>query len=414
MPKPRYKLDSDTIQLLLEALQQKTKIKLQSYVDAVKISNLINDVGLQISPHTISRLAGFFTSNTKPYLYNINTIAHFLGFRDVYDFEQHGKCNHKEYWQHSINESEALLAFESDDPYLFVRLFAQLIPMSQTHRRLLHLVAIELRNKSKKGLRILKEIEKMADARYLYHQFFIDEDNNNNYFIESIERIVQEQKLSDVERVFYLEFSTNKYYESRSWGCIPKRTWRKRFEANIKPEHRESPHLMSRLFVNFIYDLNAKGKWSQKCALKYLEIGLDFIVQIDYFPARLAWIGRLVKCFLFVQSEEALVENQRLKKEVLMAIKSEVEDFEFQPLLQYAALRFQWINENELRSYRSNWLNAVIYSSAWDFLTVAYTSKQNIKKCKEYFIKSKSIAKQVNSKLMYQMIELHQDDCLTF
>jgi predicted DNA binding CopG/RHH family protein len=113
---------------------------------------------------------------------------------------------------------------------------------------------------------------------------------------------------------------------------------------------------------------------------------------------------------LYIQAEDALKENIRLKKELLSAIKSDVEDYEFQPILHYAALCFHWINENEIRSYRSNWLNAVVYSSAWDFMTVAFMSRNEREKCEEYTSKAKSIAVRVNSKMMLNMIERHQRD----
>ena len=120
MPKPRYSLDADTISLLLNALQQKTKIKLQSHSDSIKISDVINATGLQISPHTLSRLAGFFTSTTKPYLHNINTIAYFLGFRDVYDFENNSADKEHQNWHFNLLESDAVLAFEKGNSKVFL------------------------------------------------------------------------------------------------------------------------------------------------------------------------------------------------------------------------------------------------------------------------------------------------------
>ncbi len=410
MPKPRYSLDADTISLLLYALQQKTKIKLQSHSDSVKISDVINATGLQISPHTLSRLAGFFTSTTKPYLHNINTIAYFLGFRDVYDFENNSADKEHQNWHFNLLESDAVLAFEKGNSKVFLDCFVQLVPMSNPHIRLLHILAREFRSGTKRGLTLLKGIEKHEKASYLYHQFFIDEDNPNGYFVQSLERIVQKRVLGELEKVFYVEFASNKYFESGIWGAMESRRWKPSFAANASQEHKEHPHLMSRLFINYLYYFTSQDAFKSSQLRRLLNKGIDYILDVDYFPARLAWLGRLVKCYLYIQAEDALKENIRLKKELLSAIKSDVEDYEFQPILQYAALCFHWINENEIRSYRSNWLNAVVYSSAWDFMTVAFMSRNEREKCEEYTSKAKSIAVRVNSKMMLNMIERHQRD----
>ena len=410
MPKPRYSLDIDTIPVLLSALQQKTKIKLQSHADSIKISHAINATGLQISPHTLSRLAGFFTSTTKPYLHNINTIAYFLGFRDVYDFETNSANKEYQNWQYNVIESEAMLAFESAKPRDFLNCFVQLVPMSNSHIRLLHILAREFRSGTKRGLTLLKEIEKHEQASYLYHQFFIDEDNPNGYFVQSLERIVRKRELGELEKVFYVEFASNKYFESGVWGKMERRSWKRSFSSNASQEHNENPHLMSRLFINYLYYFTSRESLNQVQLRRLLNKGVNYILDVDYFPARLAWLGPLVKCYLFIGAEYVLKEHECLKNELLSAIKSDVEDYEFQPILQYAALCFQWVNENDVRSYRSNWLNAVVYSSAWDFMTVALISEHNSKKCKAFISKAKSVAEQVNSQLMLQMIERHQRD----
>ncbi|MEN9332995.1 MAG: hypothetical protein RLY35_175 [Bacteroidota bacterium] len=410
MPKPRYSLDIDTIPVLLSALQQKTKIKLQSHSDSIKISDVINATGLQISPHTLSRLAGFFASTTKPYLHNINTIAYYLGFRDVFDFEKNAANKEYQNWQYNVIESEAMLAFERLKPRDFLDSFVQLVPMSNPHIRLLHVLAREFRSGTKRGLKLLKEIEKHEKASYLYHQFFIDEDNNQGYFVDSLERIINHRDLTVLEKVFYVEFASNKYFEREEWGKISERNWKSNFKANVKSEHVENPHLMSRLFVNYLYYFTTQGVLNSKQYSRLLDKGIDYILEVDYFPARLAWLGRLVKCYLYIRAEDVLKANVRLKDELLNAIKSDVEDYEFQPVLQYAALLFQWISENDIRSYRSNWLNAVVYSSAWDFMTMAYASRYDSRKYKAFSNKAQLVAVQVNSKLMLRMIERHQNE----
>mgnify|MGYP000468652599 CR=1 FL=1 len=141
MPKPQYQLKAETINALLEELQRVTNCKLQSHSDSIKIAEILNAAKHQISPHTLSRLCGFFSSATKPYLYNINAIAQFLGYLDVYDFERLSGGELTEESTLSTNESRALLALEMMRTEEFANFYSLINPLSPAHIRLNHIIA---------------------------------------------------------------------------------------------------------------------------------------------------------------------------------------------------------------------------------------------------------------------------------
>jgi hypothetical protein len=135
-------------------------------------------------------------------------------------------------------------------------------------------------------------------------------------------------------------FASNKYFESGVWGKMESRSWKSSFSSNASQEHKENPHLMSRLFINYLYYFTIGEGLNHNQLSRLLKKGVDCILDVDYYPARLAWLGRLVKCYLFIGAEDVLKENGCLKNELISAIKSDVEDYEFQPILQYAAERW--------------------------------------------------------------------------
>ncbi len=405
MPKPRYQLRTSTIPQLLEKLQIETGIKLSAHSDAISIAKCIHTRGYQISPHTISRLAGFFTSTTKPYLYNINAIAHFLGYQDVFDFEEHWASNDQQYMQQALNESLALAAFESNDPKLFIQIFSQLIPLSWPHMRLVQLLGMEFRLQSKKSISFLNAIENDEKSRFLFFHFFVDEDNKGNYFLDAIERIFFMKNVSRQERFFCEEFAMNKYFESGQWGVIPKRKFRKVFDDCIKPEYLDSAHLLSRLFINFIYNNYFSKGLSQSELKALLDLGLKHLSDIEHEPFRIAWTGRMVKAFLFIGAEDIMVRNESLKDEVLRVLRMETFDYEFQSILQFAAIRLGWINSKELKSFKREWHNSILQSSAWDLMSMYYADGIDELDRKDLLRKALFLSELTRNKLMTQLIK---------
>jgi hypothetical protein len=405
MPKPRYQLRTNTISQLLERLQVETGIKLIAHSDAIALAKRIHAKGYQISPHTISRLAGFFTSTTKPYLYNINAIAHFLGYQDVFDFENHLSSGDQQYMHQALNESLLLAAFESNDPKTFVHVFSQFVPLSWPHMRLIQILGIEFRLQSEKSKSFLNAIENDEKSRFLFFHFFVDEDNKGNYFLDAIERIYLMKNVSRQELIFCEEFAMNKYFESGFWGAIPKRRFRKDFEACIKQEHIDSAHLLSRLFVNFIYNRYFSNNLSQKVLKDCLNIGLRHLNEIEHEPFRIAWTGRIVKTFLFIGAEEWMSCNDQLKEEVLRVLKMDTIDYEFQSILQFAALKLGWINTIDLKSYKRDWHSALLASTAWDLMSFSLAHQNDARQKDHLLNQAMSIATITSNVLLQRLIQ---------
>lgn len=405
MPKPRYKLRDDTISQLLEKLQVESGIKLTAHSDAIAIAKCMHVKGYQISPHTISRLAGFFTSTTKPYLYNINAIAHFLGYRDIFDFESLWTSSNEQYIQQAHNESLALAAFESNEPENFVQIFSQLIPLTWPHMRLVQLLGMEFRLQGEKSKSFLHVIEKNEKSRFLFFHFFVDEDNKGNYFLDAIERIYSLDDLSQQERFFCEEYAMNKYFERGRWGAIPKRRFRKKFKDCIKPEYLDSPHLLSRLFINFIYNIHSSRDLSESELEGCIDLGLSFICDIEHEPFRIAWLGRMVKAFLFIGSDRIMFDHLALREEVLRVLKMETLDYEFQTILQYAAIRLRWIDSKDLKSFKRDWHNALLQSSAWDLLSMYHAEGIDQEEQKNLLKKALMLSSLTDNMMMTELIK---------
>ncbi len=404
MPKPQYQLKSETITSLLEELQRVTNCRLQSHNDSLKIAEVLNAANYQISPHTISRLAGFFGSSTKPYLYNINAIAQFLNYRDVFDFEVTRLGVVPDNNLHGISESRALLALELNRAEEFAEYYSDITPLSPAHIRLNHLMANEFRSNSFRAMPILRAIEKNEKARLSYFHHFVDEDNQGAYFLNSVERIYKGQAVSSHEKVFYQEYANNKYFERGQSGSIPSSDFKSSYKRKLAQEHIEFPHLYSRMFVNFLYPKALNGDLNDKQLESLLNQGIQLGIDTNYAPFRIAWIGRLVRAFLFINAEHILIKNEAIKSEIIWSMTTSFVDYEFQSILQFEGLRLGIIDAKDMKSFKGGWYSAILTSSAWDLLAAAQ-SNINDKAFNDKLVQEAlEITHIINNKLMRDFI----------
>lgn len=401
MPKPRYQLKSDTIKNLLQALQDKSGVKLFAHSDSVQIAHLIQSTGLHISPHTISRLAGFFASNTKPYLYNINTLAHFLGYRDVFDFERRWLNGNEYLNQQALYESLSWVAFEQRNVTEFIESFIKLIPMSSPHMRIVQMLGASFRQGHGKHFPFLQALIQHENARFLFFHYFVDEDNNNNYFLGAVEKIYQREDIGTHERIFCQEYAFNKYYEQGGWGLIPKKRYKHAFQDNITPMHVDSPHLLSRMFVNHLYHKHLNKRFQHSDLERSLNEAIGFILETRYEPYRLAWTGRVVQAFLFIEADQVLRECLPLKEEVMRVIKMEIFDFEFQSILQFAAVHLGWMDPQSVSSFKRDWYNSLLLSTAWDLMSFSFAHHGD-EEYRRHLLKQASVIAQVTNNVLLQ------------
>ncbi len=403
MPKPRYQLKSDTIKNLLQALQDKTGVKLFAHSDAIQIAHLVHSTGLHISPHTISRLAGFFASNTKPYLYNVNTLAHFLGYRDVFDFEKRWLNGNEQLNQQALYESLSWVAFEQGNIDAFIESFTKLIPMSGPHMRIVQMLGVAFRQGHERYNPFLLALVHHENARFLFFHYFVDEDNNQNYFLHALEQIHGLSGVGLHEKIFCQEYAFNKYHEQASWGALSKKRYKHSFQGNLTAVHVESPHLMSRLFVNHLYSKYLHKRLPQAHLKESLNEAMGFILDTRYEPYRLAWTGRVVKAFLFLEAEDVMRECMPLKGEVIRVIKMEIFDFEFQSVLQFAAVHLGWIDTQSVSSFKRDWYSALLLSTAWDLMSFSYVYKGEVM-YKRHLLQQASIIAQVTHHVLLQRL----------
>lgn len=405
MPKPQYILKSETIPTLLDELQRVTKCRLQTHSDSIRLAEILNAHGYQISPHTLSRLAGFFHSKTKPYLYNINALAQFLNYRDVYDFEEVscGKVNENNIY--NIVESRALLSFEKNNATQFVDYYSSLMPLTPPHVRLNHIMATEFRSGTPRGTQILKAIEKSEKARMSYFHHFVDEDNQGNYFLHSIERVYAQQRISSHEKAFYEEYAFNKYYEQKKVGAIPLRKFKGSYKNCVKAEHREFAHLYSRLFVNYLYAKYEEKRFKKNELEALLEAGIQHAIDTNYAPFRIAWLGRLVRAFLFIGAEDVLRNSSEIKQQIEWSMTTNIVDYEFQSILQMEGLRLGVVTPLQIKSFKGGWYSALLTSSAWDLLSGAHCVSDNTLMRSKMLTESKEIAQIIDNKLFYEFVE---------
>lgn len=405
MPKPQYKLKNETIASLLTELQRVTNSRLQSHSDSIKIAEVLNAANYQISPHTISRLAGFFGSSTKPYLYNVNAIAQFLNYRDVFDFEMVSAGMIPEDHVHSIAESRALLALEMNRSEEFAAYYAEITPLSPAHIRLNHLMANEFRSNTYRALPIIQAVEKNEKARLSFFHHFVDEDNQGSYFLNSVERIYSQQKISSHERVFYEEYANNKYFERGFAGSIPTSQFKSSYKRKLAEEHIEFPHLYSRMFVNFLYAKSLKGELNDKQLESLLNQGIQHAIDTNYAPFRIAWLGRLVRAFLFINAEHILHKSEAIKKEIIWSMTTNIVDYEFQSILQFEGLRLGIVKEKDMKSFKGGWYSAVLTSSAWDLLAAVQTKVINNSLNSQLLQEALEISRIIDNKLMHDFIK---------
>lgn len=405
MPKPQYQLKAETINALLEELQRVTNCKLQSHSDSIKIAEILNAAKYQISPHTLSRLCGFFSSTTKPYLYNINAIAQFLGYLDVYDFERLNGCELTEESTLSTNESRALLALEMMRTEEFANFYSLINPLSPAHIRLNHIIATEFRANTTRADQIIHAIEKNERARLSYFHHFVDEDNQGFYFLNSIERIYTTQEISMHEKIFYEEYANNKYFERGFGGLIPFRSFKASYKKKVSSAHIDFPHLYSRLFVNFLYTKAFNGELNDKKLEALLKEGIQHAKDTNYAPFRIAWLGRLVRTFLFIGAEHILKKSDLIKEEILWAMTTNIVDYEFQSILQFEGLRLGIVRVEELKSFKGGWYSASLTSSAWDLLSASHSKVRNKTESLKLKNEAIEITHLIQNKLMRDFIQ---------
>jgi hypothetical protein len=136
-----------------------------------------------------------------------------------------------------------------------------------------------------------------------------------------------------------------------------------------------------------------------------LNEAMSFINDTQYEPYRLAWTGRVVKAMLFIGAEDVLRDCLPLKEEVVRVIRMEIFDFEFQSILQFAAVHLGWIDPKSVNSFKKDWYNALLLSTAWDLMAFSYTHQSDLIYKRNLLQQAMSIATITQNVLLQRLIQ---------
>ncbi len=81
----------------------------------------------------------------------------------------------------------------------------------------------------------------------------------------------------------------------------------------------------------------------------------------------------------------------------------EIFDFEFQSVLQFAAVHLGWIDTQSVSSFKRDWYSALLLSTAWDLMSFSYVYKGEVM-YKRHLLQQASIIAQVTHHVLLQRL----------
>lgn len=256
---------------LMRHIEKRSGIRLQSFSDCKRLSELLDQSGINVSALTLSRCFGFTKSEHRPFASTLNLLSVYLGFRSFNHFSQATNEAVKYALSHPDIKFEkgdfaytALeLAIQTED-WVTTRLILESFdPKSSNTTELVWFLGTQMRSlKMKDGfLALLADTE---IGRKYFYESFVDEDDPENYYSNALQQFYAPKTGEIGHQIFY-----KSYLSGKQLYCEKKADWKSlkfindsSIDFNELHYHQVSRLIEMRIFQEFI-GLNRRSKMEQ-------------------------------------------------------------------------------------------------------------------------------------------------------
>ena len=304
--------DTFYIRELKKRLGIVANLEIKEFNDCKRLSELLNMKGLAVSSHTFARLFGILKDIHRPYTSTLNLICEFLGYRSFSDF-----CSNvgQEVEQALYAPTDA---FETGD-YSFIALeiaianndwlsTLQLLDAFDTKSTKKNEIVMRLGNAVRNHPEkqdLLKELITSENARHLFYESYVDEDDLNGYYSKALEKYYKTASSKPGHQLFLESFLACKAIYTNQSSDLSKFNL-----IGIKdlPKNDLHFHEISRLFeIQLLLDFQNKNL--KKTLLSQLDKICEISISHVHHDA----------CWILARSLKALSFAGQLKKAMTYA-----------------------------------------------------------------------------------------------
>jgi hypothetical protein len=202
---------------LMRHIEKRSGIRLQSFSDCKRLSELLDQSGFTISALTLSRCFGFSKSEHRPFPSTLNLLSVYLGFRSFNHFSQATNeavryaLNHPElkFEQGDFAYTALELAIQTEDWATTRLIIESFDPKPSNTTELVWFLGAQMRSlKKKEGfLALLADTE---IGRKYFYESFVDEDDPDNYYSNAIQQFYAPKTAAIGHQIFYKSYLNGK------------------------------------------------------------------------------------------------------------------------------------------------------------------------------------------------------------
>ncbi len=181
-------------QRMIRAIESKIGFGVKTIVDAQKLSDLMMCSGHKVSTHTLGRFFGIIKPERKHYVYTLDIISEFIGYRNFNDCEQY-YLNKETFSGHimasnSFPLQELELYLLTDDLEEIEHLLKNYsVEEIESFRfNISNILGPYVRN-SKKRNQLLALLSKYEFGQKIYFETYVDEDNQQQFFSKALKEL---------------------------------------------------------------------------------------------------------------------------------------------------------------------------------------------------------------------------------
>ncbi len=307
---------------LMRHIEKRSGIRLQSFSDCKRLSELLDQSGINLSALTLSRCFGFTKSEHRPFASTLNLLSVYLGFRSFNHFSQATNeavryaLTHPElkFEEGDFAYTALELAIQTEDWETTRLIIESFDPKPSNTTEFVWFLGTQMRSLKKKDgfLALLADTE--VGRKYFYESF-VDEDDPDNYYSNALQQFYAPKTYAIGHQIFY-----NSYLSGKQLYCEKKVDWKSlkfindsSIDFNELHYHQVSRLIEMRILQEFV-GLNRRSKIEQ-----ILNELLTWLVREPWYD-RSATLARVLKALVVSEHFEYFAQHHQGLHQTLQKI----------------------------------------------------------------------------------------------
>ncbi len=358
------------ITAIKRSLEKRMGISLDSVARCRQAEQWLKKHKVDISYSTLSRIFGLSSQRVIPRRHTLNELSRAVGFPNF------------ETYCHSLDARPSVIRFQNDTLFQLeilltsgaideaITFFLDALKLDSANCFLsLHLGKFLYQDKDRYRKALLRLAQEPM-AREYFFQFYIDEDDINGAFNQSLEKIFSPDGNAQ-EKLFVRLYEARK--RSLSGAVIEQAQMEEMIGA---ARFSDSLHLKSRAWeVSNLQEWLRNGGVNEQKWMDNVEEAMQLLHSAEFKGEESAVVGRLCRAMILTQSGSAAFENHQWITHCRQVVFGNFSDLEFQSAAQRFLQQGIQFLSNDQMIYQSDWPNA--YFTAQLFLQDRDCLKQN-------------------------------------